>query len=172
MAIVILENQSQFRKKDDVKIKIIRGEGWAKKDTLEYFAEIPEGEAETDYGKLTTRVRKEETGEIYEIAHDVQDAAYTYTEVYPSKESYCEMTFISYGAGYTARADSNLYPTYKAATTYSEGDIVTYNGWEWISDTNDNTGNTPNNGVGWSEYLPYIETREVVWKTLEELATE
>lgn len=171
MAIVILENQSQFRKKDDVKIKIIRGEGWVKKDTLEYFSEIPEGEASTDYGKLTTRVRKEETGEIYEIAHDVQDANYTYTELYPTKDSYSEITFL-YVSEYLAIPNFNLYPAYKANVTYSEGDIVTYNNWEWISEMNDNTGNTPNNGVGWSEYLPYIETREVKWKTLEELANE
>ena len=173
MALVILENYEQFRKKDDVKIKITRGEGWVKKDTLEYFSEIPEGEDSTNYGKLTTRVRKDQTGEIYEIAHDVQDADYTYTELFPTRDSYSEITFAQYAAGlFTAVVNYNLYPTYKAATTYSEGDIVTYNNHEWISDMDDNTGNQPNNGIGWSEYLPYIETREVEWKTLEELANE
>lgn len=171
MAINVLEHYTNFRH-DGVEIKIITAKCYVNRTTYEFFSELPEGATASDYGELTGRVRKDQTGEIYEIAHDVQDAEYTYTEVYPSKESYCEITFANYGTGYTARADSNLYPTYKAATTYSEGDIVVYNNHEWISDMNDNTGNTPNNGVGWSEYLPYIETREVEWKTLEELANE
>ena len=86
MALVILENCEQFRKKDDVKIKITRGEGWVKKDTLEYFSEIPEGEDSTNYGKLATRIRKDQTGEIYEITDLIP--AGEHVEWMPSEDLY------------------------------------------------------------------------------------
>lgn len=167
----VLEHQTQFRK-DGIEIKIITAKCYVNMETREFVSVLPEDAVATEWATFDGRVRKDQTGEIYEIAHDVQDASYTYTEVYPSKESYCEMIFSNCGGEYVTRVDRNLYPTYKAAATYSEGDIVTYNNHEWISDMNDNTGNQPNNGVGWTEYLPYIETREVEWKTLEELANE
>lgn len=176
MAVNVLENQSQFRKKDDVKIKIITAECFINMNTGEYLSAMPEDADATEFAKewakLRGAVRKDQTGEVFETAHDVQDATYTYTEVYLSKDSYCEMVFSKNTDWYSAIVYQNLYPNYEAAKTYSEGDIVVYSNHEWISDMNDNTGNQPNNGVGWSEYLPYIETREVEWKTLEELANE
>ena len=167
----VLEHQTQFRK-DGVEIKIITAKCYINRETHEFVSVLPENAVEAEWAELSGRVRKDQTGEIYEIAHDVQDASYTYTEVYPSKESYCEMIFPNYGGEYVTRVDRNLYPTYKAAATYSEGDIVGYGNQEWISEINDNTGNNPQHGIGWTSYLPYIEKREVEWKTLEELANE
>lgn len=167
----VLEHQTQFRK-DGIEIKIITAKCYVNRETHEFVSVLPEDAVAAEWATFAGRVRKDQTGEIYEIAHDVQDASYTYTEVYPSKDSYCEMSFPIYGGEYFARANHNLYPTYDASDTYSEGDIVVYEKHEWISEINDNKGNTPNDGIGWTMYLPYIETREVEWKTLEELATE
>lgn len=167
----VLEHQTQFRK-DGIEIKIITAKCYINRETHEFVSVLPEDAVETEWAELSGRVRKDQTGEIYEIAHDVQDASYTYTEVYPSKDSYSEISFANYGTEYRANANYNLYPVYSAYTTYSEGDIVTYDNQEWISEMNDNTGNNPKNGIGWTSYLPYLEKREVEWKTLEELETE
>ena len=167
----VLEHQTQFRK-DGVEIKIITAKCYINRETHEFVSVLPENAVEAEWAELSGRVRKDQTGEIYEIAHDVQDASYTYTEVYPSKDSYSEILFTNYGTGYMALANYNLYPVYSAYVTYSEGDIVTYDNQEWISEMNDNTGNNPKNGIGWTSYLPYLEKREVEWKTLEELAIE
>ena len=166
MAINIVES-TNFRKKDGKKILVRTSKSYINKNTLEIVPELPEEAVAAEWGEIHGRVRKEETGEVYEIAHDLEDSAYNYVEVFPTPESYCEIRALAY-----ASWDFDMYPTYAPTKTYSEGDIVVYNNWEWISEMNDNTGNIPNNGIGWTEYLPYIETRDVTWKTLEELAEE
>ena len=52
-----------------------------------------------------------------------------------------------------------------------EGDKVTFNNNTWVSDFDNNTGNTPNI-YGWTEYLPYVEMVDPTYKTLEELYPE
>lgn len=155
---------------DGVKILIRTAKAYVDKVTRELFSEIPEGREATEFGELTGRVRNDQTGAIYEIAHDVEDASYTYTELYPSPESFSELNFVNYGSGYdVASPNFKEFPAFRAATTYNEGDIATSGRYEWISEFDDNTGNTPTNLWGWSVYRPFIADREVIWQTIEEI---
>lgn len=157
---------TNFRKKDAVKILIRTSRCWINKTTFEIVTELPiDADVSEWYEKANGgRLRKEETGDVYEIAHDVEDSPYHYVEVFPTPESYCEITSPYYNW------DFNLYPTYKGTVTYAKGDRVTYNNMEWESDFDDNIGNTPNIW-GWSLVVPYVERRDVQWATLEELAS-
>ena len=157
------------RTRDGVKVFTRFSKAWIIKATMEIVLEEPIGMPAADYtGVSAGRLRCDQTGKIYGMAHDIEDAPYTYTEVFPTPESYSEITFNTYGSTF----NTHVYPTYKAAETYSEGDIVTYNNYTWISEFDDNTGNTPTNLWGWSVYLPYVEERDVVYKSLEEMAAE
>ena len=152
------------RTRDGVKVFTRFSKAWIWNATGEILLEEPIGAQASEYtSTFGGRLRCDQTGKIYEIAHDIEDSPYTYTEVFPTPESYCEIG--SYG-----RFNTHVYPDYKAAETYSEGDIVVYNKMTWISEFDDNTGNTPTNLWGWSVYLPYVEERNVVYKSLEEMA--
>ncbi len=165
----IVESTS-FRKKDGVKILIRTSAAFINKETLEILSELPEGATESDYASFNAgRVRKDQTGDIYEIAHDVEDSENTYTEVFPTPDSYCELKITNPYAGvYSCYVNKNMYPDYVSTKTYNKGDMVTYKNMEWISELDDNTGNTPNL-YGWDLYLPFVETRKQEYKTLEEL---
>lgn len=166
---MITEVVSEHFRTDDVNIIIRASQSYINRETLEFVSEIPEGASASDYAVYTGRIRKDQTGEIYEVAHDVEGSDYTYTELFPTPESYSEITIANYGGTYYAHTNYNLYPNYNASNTYAKDDIVVYDKREWISEMDDNTGNTPNL-IGWGLYLPYVEEREVEWVTLEELS--
>jgi len=160
---------TNFRKKDAVTILIKTSKLFYNVTTHEIASELPDGADTTEWAELTGYLRKDGTEEIYEIVHDVEDAPYTYTEVFLTPESYCEIE-ASVAVSYIAHANTNLYPTYYNTKTYAKGDRVTSGGMEWESDFDDNIGNTPNIW-GWSLVVPYVERRDVQWATLEELAS-
>lgn len=164
---------SSFRKSDDVKIKILTGKSYLKRDTMEIVPELPEDAVLTEWAEIPTGVRDDKTGAIYEIVHVVEDETGPFTEMYLAPDSYSEMSFYTASLGdvSTAILNYDMYPAYKAANTYAAGDIVTYNGMTWISDIDDNTGNQPNL-CEWSLYLPYIEKREPHYVTYEELINQ
>ena len=92
-----------------------------------------------------TALRQNETGLILENAHDVQgECPYTYTEVVQDE-------------------DPRKVAGWARTTTYNKGDIVQYvAGFVgaakykiYISDMDDNTGNDPCYGYGWTEYWPW-----------------
>lgn len=161
------------RTRDGVKVFTRFSMAYVEESTNKIFSEIPEGRETADFASLGSgesagMVRCDQTGVLYETAHDVEDAQFTYTEVFPDEDSVCEYIYSTVtGGGRIVRLNTDLYPTWKAADTYAEGDIVVYNGMEYISDFDDNTGNTPNLW-GWSYYLPYVEKREIHYVTLAE----
>lgn len=158
------------RTRDGVKVFTRFSMAYVDRETLQIYSEIPEGREASEFASTSSgKLRQDQTGIIFEIAHDVEDAPYTYTEVFPTPESISEIVISSNGADYMARLNTNVYPDYKATTTYAQGDRVTSNGYTWESDFDGNVGNTPNIW-GWSLVLPYIEQRDVEYKSLEELA--
>lgn len=163
---------STFRKSDDVRIKITTAASYINRTTREILPELPEGVVEAEWARLSTFVRNDRTGDIYEIAHDIEDTTDTYTEVYLTPDSYCDIAFGTTvgGIGYS-NINQNVYPEYKPGEIYAEGDMVTYKLWTWVSDFDENTGNTPD-VWGWSPYLPFAETREAHYATYEELYGE
>lgn len=162
---------SNFRKKDSVKIKITSGESHINCSTGQILQELPSGAVVSQWATITTAVRKDQTGDILEIAHDVEDTQNTYTEMYLMPDSYCDITFGSIGSNVEGYSyfNTNVYPTYKATEIYAKDDIVVYEGMEWISEFDDNVGNQPNRLYGWDLYLPYIERRELHYGTYEEV---
>lgn len=168
---MIRETLSSSFRSDGVNIVIRMSEVHVNRNTLEVVSELPEGADVSDYGRTTkSRVRKDQTGEIFEIAHDVEGSSNTYTEVFPTPESYCDIEFstVSTGGEYIASVNTNMYPNYSAIKSYAKGDIVVYDGKEWMSDFDDNTGNQPNL-YGWSLFSVNVEEREVAYVPLSEL---
>ena len=92
----------------------------------------------------TIWLRQNETGRIMNNAHDVQgECPYTYTEV-------CRDD------------DPRVVPAWVSATTYNKGDLVAATSNVigpsktkiFISEFDENTGNPPRYGYGWTEYWP------------------
>lgn len=161
---MIETNLYRTRTRDGVKVYTRFSIAYVEKATLKFVSEIPEGAAEADYQMVFSgHLRQDDTGIIYECAHDVENSPHTYTEVFPDPADASEYT--SYVPRFT------VHKTYKAAETYAAGDIATYNHKTYQSDFDDNTGNTPD-VYGWTEILPYIEMVEPTYKTLEELYPE
>ena len=161
---MIEANLLRTRTRDGVKVYAHYSMAYIEKATNKFVSEIPAGASESDYQMTFCGcLRQTGTGKLYEIAQDVEDSPNTYDEVFPDPaDASCWNT---YGPIFS------VYPEYKASEEYSEGDKTVYDGKTWISDFDNNTGNTPN-VYGWSEYLPYIEKVEPTYKTLEELYPE
>lgn len=138
-------------------------------ETHKLFPEIPEGREAADFAStLAGRVRNDQTGKIYECAHDVEDAPYTYTEVFPNPRQLSEITMTNGGGGAIARLNTCPYPKYDWHVTYAKGDKVCYENRIWESDFDDNSDNTPNI-YGWSYYNLFIEEYpEPDYVTIEE----
>ena len=68
--------------------------------------------------------------------------------------------------------DFTLTITLTDDSVYTTAPIRGEKGETWISEFDDNTGNKPTDLWGWSVYLPYVEERDVVYKSLEEMAAE
>lgn len=91
-----------------------------------------------------TALRQNETGLILNNAHDVQgECPYTYTEMVRDD-------------------DPRAVPAYSGSATYNKGDLV-YSASNFVgaakykifmSEFDDNTGNYPAYGYGWTEYWP------------------
>lgn len=167
---MINELVSEHFRTDSVNIVIRTGKSYINRVTLEVVQELPEDAIATDWAEYWTKLRNDQTGHIYEIAHDVEGSDQTYSEMYYTEESYCERSYGSstIGTGGVCSFNTDVYPTYKSENTYAKGDIVTSNHMTWISDFDDNTGNDPTI-YGWSLYLPFIEKRNVEYGTYEEI---
>ena len=154
---------------DGKQVKTRFSTGYVEIETHKIFPEIPEGRAAADFAStLAGRVRNDQTGAIYECAHDVEDADYTYTEVFPNPRQLSEITIAAGGGGDIARLNTCPYPDYHSNITYAQGDKVFYDNRVWESDFDDNIGNTPNI-YGWSYYKLFIEEYpELEYVTIEE----
>lgn len=143
-------------------------------ETNHVFAAVPEDRAASEFAStISGRVRNDQTGKIYEIAHDVEDAPYTYTEVFPNPRQLSEIQKLNYGAGgYYYAFNCNPYPSYHGTKTYMKGDRV-------ISDASgrprvyeseiDNNKGVACNIYGWDMLTPYIpEFPEPDYVTIEE----
>lgn len=165
---MIETNLYKTRTRDGVKVYTRFSMAYVELATMKYVSEIPEGASESDYAYcFSGHLRQDDTGVIYECAHDVEDSAHTYTEVFPDPADACEWEVKS-ANGYYARPVFNAHKAYNSTETYAAGDIRTYNNKTYQSDFDDNTGNTPD-VYGWTEILPYVEKVEPTYKTLEEL---
>lgn len=166
----MIKNQLfRTRTRDGVNVFVMSSLSYMDKTTHKWISEIPEGQSENDYYmSFASRIRCDQTGVIYEIAHDVEDAPFTYTEVFPDPADISEYENGQYPRYYN-------YPSYKAATVYHEGDIVVYSGVSrkatYICEVEGLEGSSPEE-YGWEEYLPYIEEREPHYKSLRELYPE
>ena len=146
------------------------------KATGKIFDEVPEGASASDYvGMSSNRLRCDQTGQMYEVAHELEDTTRTYTEVFPDPRDLSEIVIVSGSAGY-ARFNKNLYPDYVSSKTYAKGDRVTALGvvgksgvyYTFESELDDNIGNTPN-VYGWSVIDYGVEVNENIhWVTMEE----
>ncbi len=155
---------------DGVKIVIKTGESYMHCTTGQIVQELPEDAVLEEWAKVTTKLRSDQTGEEYDIVHDVEGSPNTYTEVYLSPESYCR-TNISKGT--TGNLGSVTYiknagPTYASATTYHKGDKVVYDKKTYICEEDEITGVLPKHW-GFDLYLPYVERLEQKYITFEEL---
>lgn len=124
------------------------------------FASVPEDRDASEFATtISGRVRNDQTGVIYECAHDVEDSPYTYTEVFPNPRQLSAIAKDNYGSGTLCTLNINPYPTFDWTKTYMKGDRVIYFESKkprvYESDFDDNKGNTPN-VYGWTMILPYI----------------
>lgn len=154
---------------DGKQVKTRFSTGYMEIETHKIFSEIPEGREASDFAStLSGRVRNDQTGAVYECAHDVEDAAYTYTEIFPNPRQLSEITMSNVGGGFLAKLNTCPYPGYNSNTTYAQGDKVFYDNRVWESDFDDNVGNTPNI-YGWSYYQLFLEEYpEPDYVTIEE----
>lgn len=146
---------------------------YVEKATGKVFPELPEGAVEADYvNTLSGRLRCDQTGVVYECVHDVEDAPFTYTEVFPDPRDTSEIKITPI----YVRINTNLYPEYSSTKTYAKGDRVTATSapnvsslyYTYESDFDDNTGNTPYLW-GWSVVTPDVEeNNNVRYVTAEE----
>lgn len=146
---------------------------YVEKETKHVFAEIPEDRTASEFAAtMSGKVRNDQTGVVYETAHDVEDAPYTYTEVFPNPRQICEFKFINTGGGGYYTLDTNPYPTYDSTKTYSKGEKVIFTGMSRVrvyeSEFDGNKGNSPDL-YGWDMLTPYIpEFPEPDYVTIEE----
>lgn len=157
------------RSVDGKQVKTRHSTAYMEMETHKVFSEIPEDREAADFAStLSGRVRNDQTGELYEIAHDVEDAPYTYTEVFPNPRQLSEINMQNYGGGYNAHLNTRPYPDYASNVTYAQGDKVFYNNRIWESDFDENLGNTPTT-YGWSYYQLFLEEYpEPEYVTIEE----
>ena len=162
-------NFKQSRTVDGKQVKTRHSVAYMEMETHKVFSEIPEGREAADFvSTLSGRVRNDQTGEVYEIAHDVEDATYTYTEVFPNPRQLSEINMSNNGGGYSAQLNTRPYPDYHSNVTYAQGDKVFYDNRVWESDLDENLGNTPTT-YGWSYYQLFLEDYpEPEYVTIEE----
>lgn len=138
-------------------------------ETHKIFPEIPEGRSGADFAStLSGRIRNDQTGAEYDCAHDVEDAPYTYTEVFPNPRQLSEINITNTGGGYLAVLNTRPYHDYSFSKTYAQGDKVFYDNRVWESDFDENVGNNPTI-YGWSYYQLFLEEYpEPEYVTIEE----
>ena len=157
------------RELDGKKVYARFSNAFMEKETNHVFAEIPEDRDASEFAStLSGRVRNDQTGVIYECAHDVEDSPYTYTEVFPNPRRICAFD----NTGMAISMNTKPYPNYSTVKTYKKGDRVLSNAaGNWRvheSEFDDNTGNPPNI-YGWDMLTPYIpEFPEPDYVTIEE----
>ena len=146
--------------------------------TGKIYDEVPEGASASDYAGMPSAgmLRCDQTGQMYENAHELEDTTRTYTEMFPDPRDLSEIIISGAGAGSYVNFNMNLYPKYTATKTYAKGDRVTAPGivgstsinYTFESDFDDNLGNTPN-VYGWSVIDYGVEVNENIhWVTREE----
>lgn len=158
------------RELDGKKVYARFSNAFVEKATLHVFTEIPEGREASDFlGTMSGMIRNDQTGVIYQTAHDVEDAPYTYTEVFPNPRQLSEYMNVS---GMFYRMNTKPYPDYSSVKTYKKGDRVLShvagNQRVYESEFDDNTGNPPNI-YGWDMVTPYVpDYPEPDYVTIEE----
>lgn len=154
---------------DGKQVKTRHSIAYVEIETHKIFSEIPDGREAVDFAStLSGKVRNDQTGAVYECAHDVEDAPYTYTEVFPNPRQLSEINMANYGGGYNAHLNTRPYPDYASNVTYAQGDKVFYDNRVWESDLDENLGNNPNT-YGWSYYQLFVEEYpEPEYVTIEE----
>ena len=154
---------------DGKQVKTRFSTAYMEMETHKIFSEIPEGREAAEFAStLSGRVRNDQTGAVYECAHDVEDAPYTYTEVFPNPRQLSEINMANYGGEYNAHLNTRPYPDYASNVTYAQGDKVFYDNRIWESDFDENLGNNPNT-YGWSYYQLFVEEYpEPDYVTIEE----
>lgn len=158
------------RARDGVNVYTRHSTAYVEISTHKYFSEIPEGREEADFATTFVKVRNDQTGVVYDIAHDVEGAPYTYTEVFPdpNPELLTEWEVVS-SAGIGCMAPRYyLYPAYNAQVTYYQGDRVNYNDKTYECEEEELTGWAPD-VCGWNEILPYVEYKEYGYLSLAEI---
>ena len=145
-------------------------------ETNHVFAAVPEDRAASEFAStLSGRVRNNQTGKIYECAHDVEDSPCTYTEVFPNPRQLSEIQKLNYGGGgYLYTFNCNPYPTWDGTKTYMKGDrVISYASGKgkprvYESEIDNNKG-VACNIYGWDMLIPYIpEFPEPDYVTIEE----
>ena len=137
------------------------------------FASVPEDRDASEFATtLSGRVRNDQTGVIYECAHDVEDSPYTYTEVFPNPRQLSAITKDNYGSGMLCTLNINPYPMFDWTKTYMKGDRVIYFESKkhrvYESEIDNNKG-VACNIYGWDMLTPYIpEFPEPDYVTIEE----
>ena len=160
---------NKSRTLDGKKVYARFSKAFMEKETNHVFAEIPEDRTESDFiATFSGKIRKDQTGEVYGVAHDVEDAPYTYTEVFPDPRRICAFD----NTGTAISMNTRPYPTYYYSRTYNKGDRVVDAGAGNIrvyeSEFDNNKGNPPNI-YGWEMLTPYIpEQPEIEYVTIEE----
>lgn len=137
------------------------------------FASVPEDRSASEFAStLSGRVRNDQTGVIYECAHDVEDSPYTYTEVFPNPRQLSEITKNNNGNGMFYTLNINPYPTWDGTKTYMKGDrvISSASGKPRVYESEiDNNKGVACNIYGWDMLTPYIpEFPEPDYVTIEE----
>lgn len=141
-------------------------------------SELAEDAVAADYASMFGHVRNDQTGVVYEVAHELEDSEATYTEVFPDPRDLSEIVI----SGSYVSFNKNVYPFYSASKTYAKGDRVVYKDTTYTSgfartyesDFDDNTGNTPSL-YGWTviEYgYDWVEPRYVTIEEFNQIITE
>ena len=105
------------RELDGKKVYARFSNAFMEKETNHVFAEIPEDRDASEFAStLSGRVRNDQTGVIYECAHDVEDSPYTYTEVFPNPRRICAFD----NTGMAISMKTKPYPEHATAKTYEK----------------------------------------------------
>ena len=166
------------RERDGKQVYAILSSAYMEKATGLIVSELAEDAVVADYVTASGHVRNDQTGVVYETAHELEDSEATYTEVLPDPRDLSEIVI----SGSYVSFNKNVYPFYSALKTYAKGDRVVYKDAVYTSgfartyesDFDDNTGNTPSL-YGWTviEYgYDYVEPRYVTIEEFNQIITE
>lgn len=165
------------RERDGKQVYAILSSAYMEKATGLIVSELAEDAVAADYVTALGHVRNDQTGVVYEVAHELEDSEATYTEVFPNPRDLSEIVI-----GTSVQFNKNVYPSYSGSKTYAKGDRVVYKDAVYTSgfartyesDFDDNTGNIPSL-YGWTvvEYgYDWVEPRYVTIEEFNQIIIE